>query len=103
MAFLLQHCERRDGADRIEFGEAAYGLCRALQGSDGIRRARFYWVNADRIAVLTEAESREDFDRLPRSELAGALFRLADLARFIDEERWFDPAVGEDTYRMAGR
>ncbi len=103
MAFLLQHCDRRDTADRAQFGEAAYGLCRALRGSDGIRNARFYWVNADRIVILTEAESMADFDRPPKPDAASALFRLADLARFTDEERWFDPGVGEDTYRMAGR
>ncbi|NIA24784.1 MAG: hypothetical protein GWP04_04380 [Gammaproteobacteria bacterium] len=103
MAFLLQHCDRRDTADRIEFGEAAYGLCRALRGSDGIANSRFYWVNADRIVILTEAESMVDLDRPPKPEAASALFRLADLARFTDEERWFDPGVGEDTYRMAGR
>ena len=103
MAFLLQHCDRRDTADRIEFGEAAYGLCRALRGGDGIRNARFYWVNADRIVILSEAESMADFDLPPKTEAASALFRLADLARFTDEERWFDPDVGADTHRMAGR
>jgi len=35
MAFLVQHCDRRDAAARIEFGEAAYEFCRALRGSDG--------------------------------------------------------------------
>jgi hypothetical protein len=103
MAFLVQHCDRRDAAPRIEFGEAAYGLCRALRGSDGIRNSRFYWVNTDRIVIVSEADSIGEFDRPPNSETASALFRLADLARFADEERWFDPAVGEDTYRMAGR
>ena len=103
MAVLLQHCDRRDTADRAEFGEAAYGLCRALRGSVGIRDSRFYWVNADRIVIYTEAESMADLDLPPRPEAASALFQLADLARFADEERWFDPAVGEDTYRMAGR
>jgi hypothetical protein len=103
MAFLLQYCDRRDTAGRVEFGEAAYGLCSALRGSDGIRDARFYWVNPDRIVVLTEAKSMADFDLPPRPEAAAALFHLADLARFTDEERWFDPGVGEDTYRMAGR
>lgn len=103
MAFLVQHCDRRDAATRIEFGEAAYGLCRALRGSDRIRNSRFYWVNADRIVIVSEADSIGDFDRPPSPETANALFRLADLARFTDEERWFDPAVGEDTYRMAGR
>ena len=103
MALLLQHCDRRDTADRAEFGEAAYGLCRALRGGDGIRNSRFYWVNADRIVIFTEAESMTDFDQPPKPEVASALFRLADLARFTDEERWFDPGVGEDTYRMAGR
>ena len=103
MAFLLQHCDRRDTTDRVEFGEAAHGLCRALRGSDGIQNARFYWVNPDCIVILTEAESMADLDLPPKPEAASALFRLADLARFTDEERWFDPAVGEDTYRMAGR
>jgi len=103
VAFLVQHCDRRDAATRIEFGEAAYGLCRALRGSDRIRNSRFYWVNADRIVIVSEAGSVEDFDRPPNPETANALFRLADLARITDEERWFDPAVGEDTYRMAGR
>ena len=103
MAFLLQHCDRRDTTDRVEFGEAAYGLCRALQGSDGIRNARFFWVDADRTVVLTEADSMEDFDGPPKPETASAMFRLADLTRFTDEERRFDPGVGGDTYRMAGR
>jgi hypothetical protein len=103
MAFLLQHWNRRDAADRSEFGEAAYALCRAMNGDDRIQKARFYWVNADRIVILSEARSMEDFDRPPRPESAKAMFHLADLARITDEERWFDPAVGEDTYRMAGR
>lgn len=103
MAALLQYCDRRDHADRAEFGEAAYGLCRALRGTVGIQNSRFYWVNTDRIVILTEADTMTDLDRPPRPEAASALFHLADLARFTGEERWYDPAVGEDTYRMAGR
>ena len=49
MAVLLQHCDRRDQADRKEFGEAAYGLCLALRGSEKIRDSRFYSVTRDRI------------------------------------------------------
>jgi len=103
MAIMVVHCERRDGADRVQMAEAAYAWCCALRGSDGIRNARFFWVSPDEVAVLTEAESLTDLDRVPKPDAATAMFRLADVARFKSQERWFDPDIGEETYAMAGR
>lgn len=103
MAIMVVHCERRDGADRAEMAEAAYSWCCALRGGEGIRNSRFFWVTPDRIAVLTEADALADLDRLPKPDTAAAMFHLADVARVTYQERWYDPEIGEETYRMAGR
>ena len=103
MGVMLTHVERRDGIDRVDLAEAAFDLCRAYRGADGIRNARFFWETPDRIVLLVEAETMADLDGAPKPDVARALFHLADLGRIRDEERWYDPAIGEETYRMAGR
>jgi hypothetical protein len=68
-----------------------------------MRSARFYWTNADTVALMFDAESAEVFDRQPSGDQARTGFALADLARNVGIERWMDAGAGEQTYRTAGR
>jgi len=102
MAAMYSRWDRRDGADRALLATAAFELCRASR-QQGARSCRFYWVNADTVVILTEADDQHLFDDEPKPELAQAMFNLSDLARITQTERWMDPRVGEANYRIAGR
>ncbi len=49
--------ERRDDADRDDLGRAALAACRAARAVEGVRSSHFYWVDADTIATVTDAEA----------------------------------------------
>lgn len=102
MAVLISYWERRDKAGIEPLAHAANHYCQAARAQEGIRSARFYWVDADHIAIMSEAESFEVFDR-PTPELGEAAFALTDLARASGAERWYEPREAEEAYRRAGR
>ena len=103
MAHLLTRYDRRDEADRDALARAALDLCRATRAQDGITSSRFYWVNADTVVVLSEAESMEKFDGAGSADAAKAIFAISDLARATGTERWIDPRTGAEAYRLAGQ
>jgi len=103
MAILISRYERRDGVDRDAMARAALDVCRANRAAQGMRQARFYWVNADSIALMFDAESAEVFDHQPSPDQARTMFGLADLARNVGIERWAEARDGEQAYRAAGR
>jgi len=103
MAILISRYERRDSADRDTMARAALDVCRANRAADGMRSARFYWINSDTLALMFDAESAEAFDRPPSPDQARTGFALADLARNVGIERWIDAGVGEQAHRAAGR
>ncbi len=98
--------ERRDSADRDAFARAALTSCRATKAQDGIRSSRFYWANADTVAIVTDAEPGAfgpGSARQPSSDEAKALFELSDLAHPVSFESLGEAKAGEDAYRAAGR
>lgn len=103
MAIQVGHWERRDSADREALARAALDLCRANRAAKGMRGSRFYWMGADTIVIQSDAESFEVFDKPASPETARAVFVLADLARPAGGERWSEPRLGEEIYRLAGR
>ena len=103
MAIIVNHWQRRDNTGIEPFGNAAYEVCRAERGVEGVRNSRFYWVNSDTIVMQTEAESFEVLDRPGTPELGKAIFALTDVARPLGTERWQDPRAATELYRRAGR
>jgi hypothetical protein len=103
MAIQVSHWQRRDGADRNAFGQAAFDVCRATRAEEGVDDSRFYWVDPDTVVIQTTAKSAEVFGRDLGGELAGRFFALADLARQSRYEQWIDPRTGQASYEQAGR
>ncbi len=103
MAIIVNHWQRRDNTSIEAFGNAAYEVCRASRANQEIRRARFYWVNADTIVIQSEADSFEVLDRQGTPEFGKAIFALSDLARAVSTERWQEPRAATEIYRRAGR
>lgn len=102
MTINIWHWERRDAADREDLGKAAFALTQAMRASEDVHSSRFYWVDADTIAVMTDATGAVS-DAPPNPDAAMAMFALSDLARQSRREQWMDPGAGEQTYRLAGR
>jgi hypothetical protein len=103
VAIIVNHWQRRDGTGIEAFGNAAYELCRAERGVEGIASSKFYWVNSDTIVIQSEAESFEVFDRAGTPEQGKAIFALSDIARPASTERWQGPRGATELYRRAGR
>ena len=103
MAIIVNHWQRRDSTNIESFGNAAYEVCRASRANQEIRRARFYWLNADTIVIQSEADSFEALDRQGTPEFGKAIFALSDLARAVSTERWQEPRDATEAYRRAGR
>jgi hypothetical protein len=102
MPFAISHWERRDSTDRVALANAALDVCRANKAVEGSRGCRFYW-GGDAVVLVWEAEDTRVFDTPLSPERARANFTLTDLARNVGSERWMEPRVGEESYRLAGR
>lgn len=103
MAISVTRWERRAGTTLEAFGDAAFDYCRASRTTPGMQSCRFYWVNADVIVTLSDADSAEVFDRPATPDTAKTAFTLIDLARQVGNERWAAPSEAQLTYRTAGR
>ena len=103
MAIIVNYWQRRDGTTIEALGNAAYEMCRAERGVEGIGSSKFYWVNSDTIVIQSQAESFEAFDRTGTPELGKANFALSDIARPASTERWQEPRAATELYRRAGR
>ncbi|MBW1711077.1 MAG: hypothetical protein JRJ73_14555 [Deltaproteobacteria bacterium] len=57
MPIQLVVWERRDGADRVDLGNAALAWCRAARAVEGVHSSKFYWYGPDTIVFLTEGET----------------------------------------------
>lgn len=101
-AVVIDRWERRDATDRAALAQAAFDFCRAAR-HQGASSSRFFWLGADNVVIVTEADSPSFFDGEPKPEMAGAVFALSDLARGTSHERLLDPRSGEAAYRSAGR
>jgi hypothetical protein len=96
--------ERRDSADRNELGLAALEACRSTRENPGVISCRYYWVNTDEIAVLTDAEPGAwgpGSGNTATSRSTKAMFALADLAKSTSNETWAEARAGTDTYNVS--
>lgn len=96
--------ERRDGTDRNDLALAALEACRSARETAGVANSRFFWVNPDEIAILTDAEPGawgQGSGNAPQPRAMKALFDLADLARNTSLETWADARSGEETYKVS--
>jgi len=101
--FLSKH-ERRDNADRDAMARAALDLCRVTRARDGVRSARFYWVNTDTIGLIVDAEAGsfgQGSAQTGSPAEAKAMFAFSDLARGTSSETWGEAGAGEQLYRAA--
>jgi len=96
--------ERYPSADRNALAMAALEWCRAAREHNGVNSSRFYWIDPNEIAVVTDAEpgawgngsGAELSDRA-----AKAVFALADLARSTGTEAWADARSGAEMFNSA--
>ena len=96
--------ERRDSADRNDLALAALEACRAARETPGVLSSRFYWVNTDEIAIITDAEAGAwgpGSGVVIQPRAARATFALTDLAKNTSLEVWADARSGEETYKIA--
>lgn len=96
--------ERYPGADRNALAMAALEWCRAARAHDGVNDSRFYWIDPNEIAVVTDADpgSWGPGSGAQLSERAAkAVFGLADLARNTSTETWADARSGAEMFNRA--
>ncbi len=96
----LVRVERHHETTREDLANAAFDLCRAARGVEGVVEANFYWVLNDGVAIVVEAESDEALDTVVGGRgrsLAGAGFRPQDLGA-VSTERWIHPKDAMFTY-----
>ncbi len=104
MALHVSKYERRDGADRNELGIAALEACRSARETAGVIDSRYYWINPDEVAIITDAEPGAwgpGSANTPQPRATKALFALADLAKNTSLEVWADARAGSETYKVA--
>jgi hypothetical protein len=91
--------ERYPSADRNALAMAALEWCRSAREHDGVNDSRFYWIDPNEIAVITDAEPGawgpgSGIELSARA--AKAIFGLADLARNTSTETWADARSGAE-------
>jgi hypothetical protein len=104
MPLHVSKFERLEGADRNDLALAALEACRAARATPGVTNSRFYWVNPNEIAILTDAEPGAwgpGSGNAPDPRNAKAIFALSDLARQTVTESWVDARAGAETYNAS--
>lgn len=101
MAVGIQRWERRDSADRNEFGLAALAYCKAVRSQDGVEDAKYYWTGIDSLAVLATLAKPEAWSRPLTGGAAKATFNLADLGHQTGTELWLDARDGQAAWEAA--
>ena len=104
MPLHVSRYDRYPNTDRNKLATAALEACRAARASDGVSSSKFFWIDPNQIAILTDAEPGAwgiGSGREPSARGAAAMFGLADLARNTSYEVWADAKAGETTYKLA--
>ncbi len=104
MPLHVNKYERYQDTDRNDLALAALALCRAARATDGVTSSRFYWIDPNEIAILTEAEPGAwgtGSGGEPDAQNVVALFALADLSRNTVNEVWIDARTGAATAELA--
>ena len=103
MPIVITTFDRRDGADRADFAQAALDLTRAQRASGGerCRSSRYYWEDTNTVVFIS------DWTELPTGmappDVLKAQYRLGDLARMTSQKRLTEAGAGAESYRAAGR
>lgn len=105
MPMQISRWQRYPDADRNALAGAALRFCPSHRVLEGVR-TRFYWVTANEIVVLSEAESAAALNAIqpgdePRAEIAQAAFDLSDVAWMTQTFRAGEP--GAKASEAAGR
>ena len=72
--------QRFQSADRNALGLAALEFCRAARAADGVNNSRYFWIDPNEIAILTEADPGawgNGSASQPSPRAAAAVFALA--------------------------
>ena len=96
--------QRFQSADRNALGLAALEFCRAARAADGVNNSRYFWIDPNEIAILTEAEPGawgNGAAHQPSARAAAAVFALADLAQNTMNETWSDARSGMETFELS--
>lgn len=93
--------ERYPSTERNALAMAALEWCRAAREHEGVNDSRFYWIDPNEIAVVTDAEpgawgAGAGAELSPRA--AKAVFAFADLARNVSTETWADARSGAEMF-----
>lgn len=104
MPLHVSKFERYGDASRDRLGSAALEWCRAARESDGVNSSRYYWIDPNQIAIVTDADPGAwgpGSSAQPAARFAKAMFELADLARNTSTETWADARAGSDVRALA--
>jgi hypothetical protein len=105
MPLHVSKFERYSGADRDQLGIAALEWCRSARESEGVNSCKYYWIDPNQIAIVTDAEPGAwgpGSGTQPNGRYVKAMFSLADLARNTSSETWADARAGSDVRQLAG-
>jgi len=105
MPLHVSRFERYSDADRDQLGVAALEWCRSARESEGVTSCRYYWIDPNQIAIVTDAEPGAwgpGAAPQPNARYVKAMFSLADLARNTSSETWADARAGSDVRQLAG-
>jgi hypothetical protein len=104
MPLHVSKFERYPTADRNALAAAALEWCRAARAADGVNDSRFYWIDPNEIAIVTDAEPGAwgaGSNAQPTARAAKAIFALADLARNTSTETWGDAKAGAEMFNLS--
>ena len=94
--------EMHSGADRNQFGNAAFNLCKAARATPGVVDAKYYWVNANCIGFIIDADPGAwGPGSASTAETAKASFALADVSSQTSNEHWMGAREGTENYNLA--
>ncbi len=105
MPLHVSRFERFSGADRDQLGVAALEWCRSARESEGVNSSKYYWIDPNQIAIVTDAEPGAwgpGSNAQPNTRYVKAMFSLADLARNTSSETWADARAGMNVRQIAG-
>lgn len=103
MPLLYQEFRRRPSVDRNDLGAAALNLCRTIRSTNPqVTSAKFYWINFNDLAFITEGEAGFNAGPPPQ-EAQAAVAAMYDFADEIHHRQLAEARLGQDAWEQAGR
>jgi len=91
----------RPGADRARLGDLALDWCRYSRSIGGCRNARYYWADANSVAILQEFDTLAQAFPPPDGPGTKLAFQLSDVADRTVHEIWSDARAGTEAYQRS--